>query len=216
VSRQLNEPLVSQFSRIFENYRLHSDHTIYTDSGAHNFFQFMRALDPWVRGREFLGLITCRELCVQVAEVFQVKKVVWHQIPPDFLTSQQIAAPPHFPDVYEKLRSEIDPPFKGALYLVGAGAFGKVYCDWIKQRGGIGIDIGSVFDGWAGVRVRQRLELRKDLYSLERYRVPLERSARLAEFREVMQRNLRDVVAPDELQFLIAEARGVASGHPGT
>ena len=26
-----------------------------------------------------------------------------------------------------------------------------MYCHWIKQRGGVAIDIGSLFDCWAGV-----------------------------------------------------------------
>ena len=42
-------------------------------------------------------------------------------------------------------------PGGGALFLVGAGAFGKIYCQWIKERGGIAIDIGSIFDSWANI-----------------------------------------------------------------
>jgi len=37
----------------------------------------------------------------------------------------------------------------GRVYLVGAGILGKMYCDVIKQRGGVAIDIGAVIDGWA-------------------------------------------------------------------
>jgi len=93
-----------------------------------------------------------------------------------------------FPEVYERLRGEIAPPARGAVYLVGAGAFGQVYCDWIRARGSIGIDIGSVFDGWAGVRVRERLALRKEQFALERYREPLGRDARIAGLRDFMRR----------------------------
>lgn len=42
-------------------------------------------------------------------------------------------------------------PFPGALFLVGAGVFGKIYCHWIKARDGIAIDIGGQFDAWAGI-----------------------------------------------------------------
>jgi tetratricopeptide (TPR) repeat protein len=42
----------------------------------------------------------------------------------------------------------------GALYLVAAGIFGKIYCDLIKQQGGIALDIGSVADIWMGVGTR--------------------------------------------------------------
>jgi hypothetical protein len=42
----------------------------------------------------------------------------------------------------------------GELYLVAAGIFGKIYCDLIKRRGGIALDIGSVADIWMGVGTR--------------------------------------------------------------
>jgi hypothetical protein len=38
----------------------------------------------------------------------------------------------------------------GCLLLVGAGVMGKHYCNLIKTRGGVALDIGSVFDSWAG------------------------------------------------------------------
>jgi len=210
VSRQQKGALVSYVRPVFENQRLHAAHTLYADCGAHNFFQYMHALDPWLRGREFLGLITCRELAAPVAETFQVKTVRWHRIPADFLTSQTVARPAHFPEVYEQLRAEIRPPSRGALYLVGAGVFGKVYCEWIRRRGGIAIDIGSVFDGWANVRVRDRLERRREIHTLERYRMPLERSARIAAFRELIRLYWSDSVPGEEFEFLLAERNSPA------
>ena len=38
--------------------------------------------------------------------------------------------------------------------LVGAGALGKAYCEAVRQQGGVAVDIGSGFDGWAGVMSR--------------------------------------------------------------
>ncbi len=60
----------------------------------------------------------------------------------------------HFPRYFEALRSELHVDFPGMLFLVGAGLFGKVYCQWIKERGGIGLDIGSVMDPWVGINTR--------------------------------------------------------------
>jgi len=42
----------------------------------------------------------------------------------------------------------------GALVLVGAGLFGKVYCQAAKRKGAIAIDMGSAFDLLAGVATR--------------------------------------------------------------
>lgn len=36
------------------------------------------------------------------------------------------------------------------IFLVGAGAWGRGYSSYIKQLGGIAIDIGKVFDAWSG------------------------------------------------------------------
>ncbi len=35
---------------------------------------------------------------------------------------------------------------QGYLCLVGAGPWAEIYCTWVKQRGGVGVDIGSGFD----------------------------------------------------------------------
>ena len=42
----------------------------------------------------------------------------------------------------------------GQLWLVGAGVLGKIYVDRVKLCGGVGIDIGSIFDLWAGKKTR--------------------------------------------------------------
>lgn len=42
----------------------------------------------------------------------------------------------------------------GCLCLVGAGPWAEIYCSWIKQRGGVAIDIGSGFDLLAGATIR--------------------------------------------------------------
>jgi len=44
-------------------------------------------------------------------------------------------------------------------------ALGKIYCKWIKESGGIAIDIGSIFDAWAKVESR----LKNPCHSIEEY-----------------------------------------------
>ena len=202
VSRQRNDQLSSYFSPVFERYSLNTPGVLYSDSGLHHFFQFMRAFDDWLRGLPFLGLITCRDVREQVAATFNIPKVLWHAIPADFHTSNEVPPIPHFPDIYERLRVELAPPFKGAVYLVGAGAFAKVYCHWIKSRGGIAIDIGSLFDGWAGIVSRDRIEENRSLFSLERYRSLTPRAERIAEYREITERTLANKATAEERAFL--------------
>lgn len=61
---------------------------------------------------------------------------------------------PHFPDHYNHLVETISVPKPGALFLVAAGVLGKLYCDLIKRRGGVAVDIGAVADLWTGQRTR--------------------------------------------------------------
>lgn len=42
----------------------------------------------------------------------------------------------------------------GQVWLVAAGFLGKIYCDRIRMRGGIALDIGSLVDDWMGYATR--------------------------------------------------------------
>jgi tetratricopeptide (TPR) repeat protein len=59
-----------------------------------------------------------------------------------------------FPELFESI-SEAIKPQKGEVYLIGAGFLGKIFCDLVKRRGGIGIDIGSTADYWMGHETRR-------------------------------------------------------------
>ena len=58
---------------------------------------------------------------------------------------------PQYPNFYLNLLKEISVPHKGHVFLVCAGYLGKIYCDEIKKKGGIAIDIGAIFDAWTGI-----------------------------------------------------------------
>lgn len=61
---------------------------------------------------------------------------------------------PHFPDVFNQMYEDLMIPDAGHVVLVAAGVFGKIYCNIIKQRGGIGLDIGAMADAFAGFNTR--------------------------------------------------------------
>jgi hypothetical protein len=52
----------------------------------------------------------------------------------------------HFPDFFNSVKDSLRADLSGALVLVGAGIFGKVYCAVAKQSGGVALDLGSAFD----------------------------------------------------------------------
>lgn len=112
-------------------------------------------------GLPFAGLITCRLLNTQVRDTFGIRKVETFFIPPQNRPKLggNYSPGPHFPDRYNALPNWlVTHCTPGTVFLVGAGGLGKIYCSWIKARGGIAIDAGSIFDGWAGLQTRSYLK----------------------------------------------------------
>ena len=99
-------------------------------------------------------LISCRNLVNPMKKAFNLSEIHWIEIPEHAATCGNVEAlEPHWPNAFERTISTIASASPG-LCLVGAGFLGKVYCDAVKRRGGQAIDVGSVFDIWAGVKSR--------------------------------------------------------------
>lgn len=109
--------------------------------------------------------ISCRDLDARLHEITG-KDVKSYRIAPEMMfTSYEGAA--HYPDQFVKIEGWMDRQnIKGALCLVGAGVLGKIYCNWFRDRGGIAVDIGSMFDQWAGYVTRGK-ERGKDVRTNE-------------------------------------------------
>ncbi len=134
-----------------------------TDAAIHRYLQiglFYRAL---LDRLPFCGLVTCRHLAPEVTRVFRIGHVEQYLIPGEARHPGPMPGE-HFPTRFHELRDTLAVPFPGAVFLVGAGAPGKIYCHWIKQRGGIALDIGSLCDAWADVG-----RLRKPCHRLQMY-----------------------------------------------
>lgn len=121
-----------------------------THTALHRLLSHALLFRPLLADAPFLGLISCRDVGAQLRELFGVREVRWYGVRGERDEPGPVAKR-HFPDGFDELRRTLTVPFPGALFLVGAGAFGKIYCHWIKDRGGIAIDIGGQFDAWAGV-----------------------------------------------------------------
>lgn len=53
---------------------------------------------------------------------------------------------PDKPDFLFSTHAALPVDMSGSLSLLGAGPWTEIYCAWIKQRGGVAVDIGSGFD----------------------------------------------------------------------
>jgi hypothetical protein len=110
--------------------------------------------------------IACRDVGKAMEKRFEMHRVESYLIPGErFLwkgkdagmeqENQRYATKPHYPDCFNEIKEWIGKRAPGGmLFLIGAGGFGKIYCNWVKQAGGVAIDIGSLFDAWAGLATR--------------------------------------------------------------
>jgi hypothetical protein len=112
--------------------------------GIHLQSGFRQILD----GIDYCAIVSHKSPANELQRVFHIKHCEFFEVPSH--ASFGVVIEPHFPDAYIKTLNSIKVPFRGALFLVAAGHLGKYYCSEIKRRGGIGIDIGSVMDGWLG------------------------------------------------------------------
>lgn len=105
-----------------------------------------------------LSAITCHpDLSRVLAEEHGVDIERVHLVPPERKYARAFGGTRdgrHYPDVFEELRVELSEVRSGDVYLVAAGMLGKIYCTWIKQAGGVAIDIGSAADFWCGYQTR--------------------------------------------------------------
>lgn len=117
-----------------------------------------------LRELDHLGLVTCHaQLPGVIRDQFGVASIDLHLVPAHAGLDTthfgySATAGTHFPAVLNRIQTELKVPFTGAVYFVAAGILGKVYCDWIKQRGGVAIDIGAMADFFVGWNTRGSIQ----------------------------------------------------------
>ena len=148
-----------------ERFGLLNHGPLLTDAAIHRYLQIGLFYRDLLDRLPFCGLVTCRDLAPEVARVFRIGRVEQYLIPGEAKYPGPLAGE-HFPARFRELRATLTVPFQGAVFLVGAGALGKIYCHWIKERGGIALDVGSICDAWAGGGAGR---LRKPCHRLQMY-----------------------------------------------
>jgi hypothetical protein len=102
-----------------------------------------------------LCYVSCRNLDAAFRHRYGKRQVYSFTIAPEMKFTGGYKGEPHYPDQFNKVRKWMDKiPIQGNICMVGAGAVGKIYTTWFKERGGIAIDVGYVFDAWAGRSTR--------------------------------------------------------------
>jgi hypothetical protein len=65
----------------------------------------------------------------------------------------------NLPEILDSVIDKIGDLPRGRLVLVGAGYPGKILVSIARQRGGVALDLGSIFDYWLGLKTRSYLDL---------------------------------------------------------
>ncbi len=78
-----------------------------------------------------------------------------YQVPAEFRWREMFSRdherrPSHYPHAFERICESVEVAYPGEVFFVAAGFLGKIYCDVIKARGGIALDVGSIVDQWVG------------------------------------------------------------------
>lgn len=150
--------------RYIEHYDLTGDDAQFCDASLHRNLQEQGLYENIMLG---LGCevyaITCRDVGDALSWRFDVP-IIHVPIPEEGNTGRRPTS--HWPKRYNELRQYLAHPMKGKLVLIGAGVLGKIYAGWIKKSGGVALDVGSVFDGWAGVTSRSYISQQPKVYAL--------------------------------------------------
>lgn len=131
-----------------ERFGLLSSHQLLTDAAIHRYLQFGLFYRQLLQNMDYVGVVTGRsEFAGVVQQTFGIDDIVEYLVPAEAIHPGKLQGD-HFPDRFYALKEEIKIPYRGAVFLVGAGYLGKIYCQWIKDAGGIAIDVGSICDSW--------------------------------------------------------------------
>lgn len=132
---------------------------IYTEA-AYNLFLNRR--DPFfahlLSGQRFIGAISpYDDLARRLAGRIGIPRFQDYVIPGETRLGREqerSSRGRHFPHVFDELMRTLSVPYPGACFIVAGGLLGKIYCERIRQLGGIAIDIGALADGWMGHHTR--------------------------------------------------------------
>jgi len=113
-----------------------------------------------LKNKELIYYISCRDVSAQI-ESCGVKNAIGYLLPPQHRPKMGnvCIARKHYPDLFNEIPFWLDGiEVENQIFLIGAGGLGKLYCTWVKERRGIALDVGSLFDGWSGLVSRSYLK----------------------------------------------------------
>lgn len=132
------------------------------------YFSILEHLDAILRLAERIFIISDREGIVEKLRTRHPRQRI------EFIavgkTGGDSGVPPDRPTFLSATFSELPRDMRGCLCLIGAGIWAEFYCTWVKQRGGVAVDIGSgcdLLDGHLSRPIHKSIDPEK----LQKYRL---------------------------------------------
>lgn len=133
-----------------------------TVASAHLYFGLINRLESLINPARRVYLFTNQyEYVRKISADHPEKETIWIEVGMPSQHAKRTAAPTFLQDVKAKLPNDM----RGCLCLIGAGPWAEIYCDWVKGRGGVALDIGSGFDLLAG-KITRPVHKNVDLRSI--------------------------------------------------
>ena len=127
----------------------------FTDVNCHMALGRSAPFFEMIAQAERVVLVTGREVQTQLAKKTGNTGITTILLPQEARFTVGSGTSHRFPEAYpyfvEQIRKVTSP---GTLVLVGGGILGKHFCNVAKQCGGVALDLGSLFDAWAGIQSR--------------------------------------------------------------
>ena len=150
--------------RIFELRSSDLADPILTSCHLHQDLAISGCYEELLDGVRELVLISCHEgLADLVRARFGVGVTASLVLPADKISGPLLADAAaenaNLPELLDSVIERIGDLPRGRLVLVGAGYPGKILVSLARERGGIALDLGSIFDYWLGLKTRSYLDL---------------------------------------------------------
>jgi hypothetical protein len=113
-------------------------------------------------GTKDIVLVSCHvSLADYISDRFRVSIKANVVLPPDRVSApaMQARAVGELPLMMDEIIEKIGDLPRNRLVLIGAGYPGKWLVDVARARGGVALDLGSIFDYWLGLNTRSYLDL---------------------------------------------------------
>lgn len=102
-----------------------------------------------------IGLISCRRSVARKIMTARTGPTLFFPVLEHFGREKTLGVTPeHWWQSMETVSRSLTDVRPGDVFLIGAGIWGKAYCEQVRAQGGIAIDMGSALDIWAGINTR--------------------------------------------------------------